>query len=65
MDDSHIQEAASTADQVVGFSTYLHAIGYPVDKFKRELDDAVSHIRSQAEKAKSGNGGRAHTGRMT
>jgi hypothetical protein len=32
---------------VVGFSAYLHSIGYSVEQFKRELDDAVRYINSQ------------------
>ena len=47
MDDSHVQEAAATAGQVVGFSAYLAGIGYSVDTFRRELDEAVAYIKSQ------------------
>ena len=34
-------------DQVVGFSAYLHSIGYSVEQFKQELDAAVTYIKSQ------------------
>lgn len=47
MGDEHIQEAAATAQQVVGFSGYLHGIDYSVEQFKRELDEAVAYIKSQ------------------
>ncbi len=43
----HIKEAASVAQIIVGFSTYLPSIGYSVEQFQRELDQAVEHIRSQ------------------
>jgi hypothetical protein len=46
--DTEIQEAAAAAQQVVGFSAYLHGIGYSVEQFRRELDAAVAHIRSHA-----------------
>jgi hypothetical protein len=48
MDESHIQEASAAVNLVVGFSAYLHGIGYSVDKFKQELDAAVAHIQSHA-----------------
>lgn len=47
MDDSHVQEAAAAAGQVVGFSAYLAGIGYSVETFRRELDQAVAYIKSQ------------------
>lgn len=47
MDDGHIQEASAAANQVVAFSTYLHGIGYTVEKFRQELDGAIQHIKSQ------------------
>jgi|DewCreStandDraft_1066081.scaffolds.fasta_scaffold34121_3 hypothetical protein len=48
MGDAQVQEAAATAQQVVGFSAYLHGIGYSVEEFRRELDRAVAHIRAQS-----------------
>ena len=45
--DAHVQEAAAVAQQVVGFSTYLPAIGYAVAQFRQELDAAVAHITGQ------------------
>jgi hypothetical protein len=33
---------------VVGFSAYLHGMGYSVEQFRKELDAAVQHIRSHA-----------------
>ena len=47
MDETHVQEAATTVNVVVGFSAYLHSIGYSVEQFKRELDQAVAYIKSQ------------------
>ena len=47
MGEAAVQEASATAAQVVGFSAYLHGIGYSVEQFKQELDAAVAHITSQ------------------
>ena len=38
-----------TTNVVVGFSAYLHAIGYSVEQFQRELADTVSYIKSQQQ----------------
>lgn len=45
--DAHIQEAAAVAQQVVGFSTYLPAIGYDVAKFRQARDAAVAYLKGQ------------------
>jgi hypothetical protein len=47
MGDEHVQEAAMTANVVIGFSAYLHGIGYSLEQFLRELRDSVDHIKSQ------------------
>jgi hypothetical protein len=47
MGDAQIQEASAAAGQVVGFSAYLHGIGYSVEQFKRELDQTVNYIKQQ------------------
>ncbi len=47
MGDEHVQEAAMAANVVVGFSAYLHGVGYSVEQFTRELADTVSYIKSQ------------------
>jgi hypothetical protein len=47
MDETHVQEAAAAAGQVVGFSAYLAGINYSVEQFRRELDEAVAYIKSQ------------------
>ncbi len=47
MGDAQIQEASAAAGQVVGFSAYLHGIGYSVEQFKHELDEAVNYIKRQ------------------
>jgi hypothetical protein len=48
MGDAHVQEASTTVNLVVGFSAYLHSVGYSVEQFKRELDQAVAYIKRQA-----------------
>jgi hypothetical protein len=47
MGDAHIQEASAVVNQVVGFSVYLHGLGYSVEKFLKELQAAVEHMKSQ------------------
>ena len=47
MGDTQIQEASAAAGQVVGFSAYLHGIGYSVEQFKWELDEALNYIKQQ------------------
>ena len=47
MGDPQIQEASAVAGQVVGFSAYLHGVNYSVEQFRRELDEAVTYIKSQ------------------
>jgi hypothetical protein len=49
MGEAEIQEAASTVQQSVGTSAYLHGVGYDVEKFKQELDSIMRHIKSQAK----------------
>jgi AhpD family alkylhydroperoxidase len=43
-----IKEASWAANSVAGFGSYLHGIGYDLDRFLKELDGAVKHITSQA-----------------
>jgi hypothetical protein len=47
MGDAHLQEASEAINLVVGFSAYLHSIGYSVEQFRRELDEAVTYIKRQ------------------
>jgi hypothetical protein len=47
MGDPQIQEASAATGQVVSFSAYLHGINYSVEQFRRELDEAVTYIKSQ------------------
>jgi hypothetical protein len=47
MGNAQVQEASATAQAVVGYSAYLHGIGYSVEQFKRELDEAVNYIKQQ------------------
>ena len=49
MDNAQIQEASYSILQSVGFSAYLHSIGYDVEKFLQELEAAVEYIKSQSE----------------
>ena len=46
MDDTHVQEAAAAASQVVGFSAYLAGINYSVEQFRQELEAAVAYIKA-------------------
>lgn len=46
--DEQLQEAAAVAGEIVGFSAYLHGVGYDLDRYLRELDEAVNYIKSQA-----------------
>jgi predicted xylose isomerase-like sugar epimerase len=48
MGEAELQEASAAAQAVVGLSTYLHAIGYDVQKFRQELAAAVEHIKACA-----------------
>ena len=47
LDHSHLQEASTTVNLVAGFSAYLHSIGYSVEQFRREVDEAVDYIKRQ------------------
>jgi hypothetical protein len=47
MGDRELQEAAATAQQVVGFSAYLHGMNYSVEQFRAELNAAVEHLKRQ------------------
>ena len=47
MNDADIQEAAAAAQTTMGFSAYFHSIGCNVEKFRKELDGAVAHIKSK------------------
>ena len=49
MGDAQIKEASTTSQLVVGFSAYLHGIGYSVEKFQQELNTTVAYIKSQSE----------------
>jgi hypothetical protein len=49
MGDAEIQEAATAAGQVVGFSTYLHGVEYSVEQFQQEVDAAVAYITAQQQ----------------
>ena len=44
MDEGQIQEAAYTVFQSVGFSSYLHGVGYSLDQFLEELKATVAHL---------------------
>ena len=49
MGDAELQEASATTRAVVGFSAYLHGIGYSVEQFVQELDAAVQHVKAQMQ----------------
>ena len=44
MGDPEVQEAATAAGQVVGFSSYLHGVEYSVAQFKEEVAAAVAFL---------------------
>ena len=48
MDDAQIQEASYAVLQSVGFSSYLHGIGYSLEQFLKELGAAVEYLKSQS-----------------
>lgn len=52
MGEAEIQDAATTVLQSTGASSYLHGVGYDLDKFKSELEAAVSYIKSQTKPVK-------------
>ena len=49
MGDAEIQEASATTQTVVGFSAYLHGIGYSVERFEQELAASVAYIKAQMQ----------------
>ena len=49
MGDAEIQEASATTQTVVGFSAYLHGIGYSVERFEQELAASVAYITAQMQ----------------
>ena len=46
--DEKLKEASWAANSVAGFGTYLHGIGYSVDRFLKELEAAVAYITGQS-----------------
>jgi hypothetical protein len=46
LNEEQLQEAAAAIAQVVGFSAYLHAMQYDVDRFEQELHEAVDHMKA-------------------
>ena len=49
MGDAELQEASATTQTVVGFSAYLHGIGYSVEQFERELAASIEYIKVQMQ----------------
>ena len=47
--DEQVKEAAWTVQSVTGASAYAHALDYDLDKWRHELDQAVAHIKAQAQ----------------
>ena len=48
MSEAAIQEAVMSAQFSTGISAYMYGMSYPTDKWKRELNTAVSYIKSRA-----------------
>ena len=48
IDGEQLKEASWAVNTVAGIGTYLHGIGYNVERFLKELDAAVEHIKGQA-----------------
>jgi AhpD family alkylhydroperoxidase len=51
--DAEIEDAVHFAKSNVGWSTYLHGMQYPLDQFKKDVDQICAHARAaQAAAAK-------------
>ncbi len=44
--DEQIKEAGWTAQSVTGSSAYVHSVDYGVERFNKELDKIVEHIKT-------------------
>jgi hypothetical protein len=49
LNDEQIKEAAWAVQSVTGASAYAHGVDYDLDKWRQELDQAVAHIKAQAQ----------------
>ena len=45
--EAEINEASLMAKHTMGWSTYLNAMNYDYDEFKREFDAIAEHVRTQ------------------
>ena len=45
--EEEIQEASLMSKHTMGWSTYLNALQYDFDEFKREFDQIAAHVREQ------------------
>ena len=48
IDGDQLKDASWAANSVAGIGTYLHGVGYSVERFLEELEATVEHIKSQA-----------------
>jgi predicted TIM-barrel fold metal-dependent hydrolase len=49
LSDEQIKEAGWVVQSVAGASAYMYSTDYPVDKFKRELEQVVEYIKKQTK----------------
>ena len=49
MGEEHVKEASWVVLNVTGFSAYLYGIGYSKEKFLKELDAILEHVKNSAE----------------
>jgi hypothetical protein len=49
LNDEQIKEAAWTVQSVTGASAYVCGIGYDVDAWREELDQAVAQVKAHPQ----------------
>jgi hypothetical protein len=49
MGEEHVKEAGWAVLNVTGFSAYLYGIGYSKEKFLKELDAILEHVKNSVE----------------
>jgi hypothetical protein len=50
LDEEQIKEAGWAVQSVAGASAYVYSVSYDKEKFKKEVDRAVEHIKKTAAK---------------
>ena len=46
MNEEHLKEASWAVQSVTGLSSYLYGVSYDMNKFSKELDQIVEHIKN-------------------